>query len=67
MYKLNILSKADEDYYNSLNWYAAQQSDLPGKFAVAIRSVFDIILKIPKVSQKIIKVTGKCQPKYFPI
>jgi len=47
-YKFVVLEKADNEYYDALNWYALQQNDLVAKFADDVRVSIDGILRNPE-------------------
>lgn len=48
LYKFVILQKADNEYYDALNWYALQESNLAAKFAADVEVSINVILQIPE-------------------
>ncbi len=48
LYKFVILQKADNEYYDALNWYALQESNLAAKFAADVEVSINRILQIPE-------------------
>ncbi|MVN20681.1 type II toxin-antitoxin system RelE/ParE family toxin [Mucilaginibacter arboris] len=52
LYKLVVLPKADNEYYNALNWYGLQQNDLPAKFAADVEISIGSVLRNPESYQQ---------------
>lgn len=48
LYKFVILQKADDEYYDALNWYALQENNLPAKFAADVEVSINWILQNPE-------------------